>query len=233
MRILIAVEAYNHRANGAAKSVEINATALARRRNSVRVFYLTDLSNTPLESSTFIDGVEMRRVRFERMKYVLQREKYDLVITTGRIAPEVVKNANSAVIVEVREPYNVICNAKSVVCPDGEKKWRDWQNCSMGCASHNPILMAGSVFKRENVFLVANSMWTAGLISRFYGKIAAVINPPVDGEYVRSNGNTILFVGNELRKGLGTFAEIARLLPRRKFAVAGDASRLSVDWPKT
>jgi glycosyltransferase involved in cell wall biosynthesis len=160
-----------------------------------------------------------------------------LVITQGMLAPGAIQAARAA-----RLPVAYFFRGYAPLCPlhftglDPEERCSRpecWKCLPPARKLKYPLVRAALELYDRTVpgaeLIVANSHYVARLLARYWGARAEVVFPALAVAPAEAPANSpegyLLFVKPQRAKGLELVVELARSLPERSFAVAGEVGR--------
>ncbi len=250
MRFLLCADNFSRGSGGAPRSAQELVRALAAAGHEVtvlessRISEKADWNGTPLERVRLHGPLlpkdrDLRTLVLNprwraRVAGLIAGFRPQLLITQGMLAPGALEAARAA-----RIPAAYFFRGYAPFCPhqyqglDPEKDCRRhdcWGCLTLARKLKYPMVRAVLELYERIVphaeLLVANSRYVAGLFERFWEVKPEVVYPavslaPADAPENDPDGY-LLFIKPQRVKGLDLVLELARLLPDRKFAVAGE-----------
>ncbi len=249
MRFLLAADNFSRGSGGAPRSAQELVGALAAAGHEVTVLESsktsekTDWNGAPLHRvrlhGPLLPGDrDLRTILLNprwraQVARLIKDFRPGLVITQGMLAPGALEAARAA-----RVPAAYFFRGYAPFCPhqyqglDPEKDCKRphcWRCLTLARKlKYSMIRKVLELYERtvpRAELIVANSRYVAGLFERFWEVKAEVIYPAVSlvpaGAPENDPDGYLLFVKPQRVKGLDLVLELARLLPDRKFAVAG------------
>ncbi|MEN8184023.1 MAG: glycosyltransferase [Myxococcota bacterium] len=247
MKLLFALDNYDHGSGGAEMCVRSLAQHLAGRGHRVEVIQQGEGSEPHADGAVVVHDRRLPGSRLFRERHrdtlrwntawtplldeFVAEARPDLILTQNRLLSSSVAVARSRGI-----PVGVWVHAYGMVCPTQFRNRDPLRECTGHCSGCFPWYrrLQGDPIRRvlenyrvalQNADLVfSNSRYTRDVLQRLLGVTTKVLYPTLDPDRYVSKGESrdrVLFVKPQYVKGFPIFLEIARRLPQSRFLVAG------------
>ncbi len=237
MKILFSLDNYRKPSGGADRAARATRDALVRLGHEVRLL-------TPDFAPGLIRDGEWLTWRWNSIWQSTVRQSLaawrpDLLLTQNRLAPASVFASREAGVPSVIFFHGYRClsptffEGEDALSAPAVSFWRAPWRCRLKWPLVRHCLsLYEKAYGRADV-IIANSRYSAAVIKRFYGRDVEVLYPIFDltssenRDAAASPSPTapLLFIKPQRIKGLAIVAEVARLLPQRRFRVVGSLSR--------
>ena len=254
MKILVAVDNYDHGTGGAEKSVRALAQGLAARGHEVCALQhdreratrmdggvrVESYALSPIGLGGFVRDGDRDTLRWNDEWRAIVDERLaskpaDLVITQQRLLYSSVAAARARGV-----PVVVFVRAYSMFCPRQFRDRDPLRDCTLDCSSclrWRHRITGGSMRRnlaayrqglRDATLVIANSHYMQRVIAKLLDLESAVVPPFTAVEEIelpKEPGECVLFVKPQYVKGLPIVTQVARRMPDTQFLVAGHARR--------
>jgi len=251
MKVLFALDKYRKRVGGADRSARGIVKVLSEAGHRVRVMEVGTKREKIMNGNTTVLSVPLTNLRFIRdgeftmMHWNRQWEplvtgeiesfRPDLVLTQNVLAPATIAAARKAGVRSVIMFRGYRClsptfflGQDALTASPVAARSLDWRRRLKWPLVRRSLQRYAEAYRNADL-VIANSRYSARVIERFFNRRAEVLYPIIDLDSVSRGGSEydkdlVLFVKPYRVKGVHVMMQIARALPRIRFAAVGVTS---------